>query len=96
MKPIITVTREGTIGVVSKAVGIFRAINSIIDIVNTEGVDTDHGFYTILTTGSSNVEKLEKKLAANGTSVTGRDQLGPVVGTHVGPEGFGVIFIEKK
>lgn len=96
MKPIITVTREGTIGVVSKAVGIVRAINSLIDIVNTEGVDTNHGFYTILTTGSSNVEKLEKKLAANGTSVTGRDQLGPVVGTHVGPEGFGVIFIAKK
>lgn len=96
MKPIITVTREGTIGVASKAVGIVRAINSLIDIVNNEGVDTDYPFYTIVTTGSSNVERLEKKLAANGTTVTGRDQLGPVVGTHVGPEGFGVIFIAKK
>ena len=62
MKPIITVTREGTIGVVNKAVGIVRTINSLIDIVNNEGVDTDYPFYTIVTTGSSNVEKLEKKL----------------------------------
>lgn len=96
IKPIITVTREGTIGVAGKAVGMVRAMGSIIDIINKEEVDTNHGFYTIYTAGTTNIEKLEKKLKGNGTAITERVQLGPVVGTHLGPEAFGVIYITKK
>lgn len=96
IKPIITITREGAVGVVGKAVGMVRAMNAITDIVLEEGVDTNHNFYTIATLGTKNVEKLESKLEANGINVTERDQLGPVVGTHVGPEAFGVIFVAKN
>ena len=96
IKPIITVTKEGVIGVVGKAMGMVRAMMSMTDIVLEEGVDTDYNFYTICTSGTTNVEKLEKRLENNGIRVTERDHLGPVVGTHVGPEGFGVIFIAKK
>lgn len=96
MKPIITVTREGTIGVVGKAVGMIRAMGSIIDIINDEEVDTNHAFYTIYTAGTTNVEKLEKKITNNGITITERVQLSPVVGTHLGPEAFGVIYITKK
>lgn len=95
IKPIITVTREGTIGVVGKAVGMIRAMGSLIDIINKEEVDTNHNFYTIYTSGTTNVEKLEKKIINNGTTITERVQLGPVVGTHLGPEAFGVIYITK-
>lgn len=96
IKPIITVTREGTIGVVGKAVGMVRAMGNIIDIINEEEVDKNYAFYTIYTAGTTNVEKLEKKISNNGTSITERVQLGPVVGTHLGPEAFGVIYITKK
>ena len=39
--------------------------------------------------------ELESKLAENSVQVTQRIQMGPVVGTHAGPEAFGIIYIRK-
>ena len=41
-------------------------------------------------------EKLEKKLEKEGIAVAGRAQVGPTIGSHVGPEAYGVIFVRKK
>ena len=49
--------------------------------------------FTIYTKGTKNVEKLESKMNAAGILVDERIQMGPVVGTHTGPEAFGAIFI---
>ena len=39
--------------------------------------------------------KEDGKLNEEGIHVSEREQLGPVVGTHLGPEAFGVIFVHK-
>ena len=96
VKPLICVTREGTIGVVSKAIGLNRTIQAMIDVMNTIEVDTDYPLYTIQTVGEKNITKLEQKLADANLKVECRELLGPVVGSHVGPEMFGVIFIGKN
>ena len=96
LKPLITVTREGTIGVVSKAIGLNRTIQSMIDVMNSIEVDTNYPLYTIGTVGENNISKLEQKLADASLKVEYREQLGPVVGSHVGPETFGVIFFGKN
>lgn len=96
IKPIITVTREGKIGVVTKAIGMNRAMNTIADLVEQIQPDTNYPVYSIYTLGTKNVEKLENKLTENGHIIEEREPLGPVVGSHVGPETFGVIFIAKN
>ena len=96
LKPLITVTREGTIGVVSKAIGLNRTIQSMIDVMNSIEVNTDYPLYTIQTVGDKNITKLEQKLAEANLNVECRELLGPVVGSHVGPETFGVIFVGKN
>ena len=96
LKPVITVTREGKIGVLSKTIGTNSAINAIIDLAHQLEVDSAYPLYTIHTLGDKNVAKLEAKLAEQGYIVSEREQLGPVVGSHVGPEAFGIIFVAKK
>lgn len=95
IKPIIEVSKEGKVGVIGKAIGNNKAMNKIIDIANELGLDQDYPFYTIYTKGTKNVEKLEKKLAEVNISVSEREHLGPVVGTHLGPEAFGAIFVHR-
>ncbi|MBR5521186.1 MAG: DegV family protein [Oscillospiraceae bacterium] len=95
IKPVIYVTGEGKIGVFNKQIGISRAINALVDVAKNNPADTDHAFYTICTAGTHNIEMLESKLAENSVQVTQRIQMGPVVGTHAGPEAFGIIYIRK-
>ena len=95
VKPIIELNREGKINVVSKAIGMVRAMNTIVDLIKDKQVDTDYPLYTIYTSGNKNIEKLENKLNSNDIDYLQRVQLGPVIGTHVGPEAFGVVFVTK-
>ena len=95
VKPIIYVTREGTIGAAGKAIGTNRAMNALIDITKEYPIDTDHKFYTICSCGTKNIDKFEAKLHENGITDIHRIQMGPVVGTHTGPEAYGLIYIKK-
>jgi len=95
VKPIIYVTKEGTIGVAGKAIGTNRAMNAIVDITKEYPIDTNHKFYTICTVGTKNIEKLEAKLQEAGITNIERIQMGPVVGTHTGPETYGIIYLKK-
>ena len=95
VKPIIYVTKEGTIGVDGKVIGTNRAMNAIVDITKEYPIDTNHKFYTICTAGAKNIEKLEAKLHEAGITNIERIQMGPVVGTHTGPETYGIIYLRK-
>ena len=95
IKPVIRVTEEGTIGVYNKQIGMSRAMKALADVAKEYPVDTDHSFYTIYTAGTHNIEMFEDKLKENSVDITERVQLGPVVGTHLGPEAFGMIYIRK-
>lgn len=96
IKPIITLDEEGKIQVPTKCLGIVKAIRYIVDKVVKDEIDTNHGFYTLYTSGTDNTEKLEKKLEKEGIAVAGRAQVGPTIGSHVGPEAYGVVFVRKK
>ena len=96
IKPIINLDEEGKIQVPSKCLGVVKAIRYMVDKVLKDEVDTNHGFYTAYTSGIENVEKLEKKLAKEGIEVAGRAQVGPTIGSHLGPNAYAIIFVRKK
>ena len=95
LKPIITVTQEGKIGVPGKALGRNKALSTLVKMITEKDIDTTFPIYSIYAVGEENTEKLEQKLGEEGIRVTKRLQLGPTIGCHVGPGAYGVIFVTK-
>ena len=95
LKPIITVTPEGTMAVPAKALGRNKAISTLTKMVTEKEIDTTFPIYSLYAVGEENTEKLEQKLGKEGVRVTKRLQIGPTIGCHIGPGAYGVIFVTK-
>ena len=95
IKPIVTITEEGCVSAGSKAIGVPRAIASIVSKLSTFELDPDFPIYTLYTYGDENPAKLEEKLEQAGFCVADRRQIGPTIGAHVGPNVYGVMFVVK-
>lgn len=96
IKPIVTFAPDGSIGVGGKAIGVPRAIQTIVSKVAAETLDPDFPVYSLYTSGTQNTEKLEQKLMENGISVQKQLQVGPTIGAHVGPNVYGVVYVVKE
>lgn len=96
LKPIITVSREGTVEVVGKGIGVNRTLTAIQKKIAGYQIDENYPVYSLFSYGEENCVKLEQKMERNGCKVDSRKQIGPAIGTHIGPEAFGVCFVEKK
>lgn len=96
LKPMITITEEGTVGVLGKSIGKNKAaINMLKHILGYE-IDTQFPVYTLFTYGTDNCARFEERLSEEGICPTNRLQIGPSIGAHVGPEAFGVIWVSKE
>lgn len=95
IKPVITVTEDGKVSAGSKAIGVPRAIGMILSKLDACELDGRFPIYTLYTSGTGNLEKLEQKLAAAGYEIAGRRQVGSTIGAHVGPGVYGVLFVTK-
>ena len=95
IKPILTVTPEGRVEAVGKAIGKGRAIQFIIDKIPLNELDENFPMYSIYSSGTENVTALEEKLEAEGISVKERLQIWPAIGAHTGPGVYGIIFVTK-
>lgn len=94
IKPIITITEEGRVNAGSKAIGVNRAMQTIVAKMDSLELDPDFPVYALYTCGTENVEKLEQKLSAR-YCVASRKQVGPAIGAHIGPNAYGVLFVTK-
>ena len=95
LKPIITVTKEGTMAVPAKALGRNKALSALVKLVQEKEIDTTFPIYSLYAVGEENTEKLEQKLGKEGIRVTKRLQIGSTIGCHIGPGAYGVIFVTK-
>lgn len=95
IKPIVTLSREGAVQACAKTIGIPRAIKLIQDKVCKADIDPDFPVYTLYTSGTEHTEKLEERLKAAGIQISGRKQVGPTIGAHVGPNVYGVMYVTK-
>ncbi|MBD5500588.1 MAG: DegV family protein [Lachnospiraceae bacterium] len=93
IKPIITLTPEGSVGVLGKCIGKNKAIAQVLKHLQEENISTEFPLYVIYTYGTENCEKFEEKLLENGYSISGRLQVGATIGAHIGPNAFGVVFV---
>ncbi len=95
IKPVITVTEKGAVGVLGKCLGKNKAIAQVFKHLQESGLDDSFPLYTIYTYGTDNCQRLEDKLAENGYSTSKRLQVGATIGSHIGPEAFGVVFVKQ-
>lgn len=95
LKPIICLQGEG-VSLLSMGMGMNRAISSVVKHVGKLGIDPDFPFYAIWSYGRKNTDKFVKKISEQGVSVDKTLQIGCVIGTHIGPEAFGCVFVSAK
>ena len=79
-----------------KGIGVNRTLSAIQKKIAAFQIDENYPVYSLFSYGEESCVKLEQKMEKNGCKVDSRKQIGPAIGTHIGPEAFGVCFVEKK
>lgn len=95
LKPLITITEEGEVAVLGKALGKNKAISHILRHLEKLKIDEAFPVYSIYSYGTENCERFEEKLESKEIHMTERLQIGATIGAHIGPEAFGIIFVEQ-
>lgn len=95
IKPIVTLSKEGKVDSFAKAIGVKRAISTIVKHVQEYEIDENFEVWILYTVDEENCDALEAALTAAGVSISGRMQAGPTIGSHVGPGVYGITFIAK-
>ncbi len=95
IKPIISISEEGKVESAGKTIGIKRAIQTIVKQAEICQIDPDFEIWSLCTVDDENCEALEAAMEAIGHPVSGRLQIGPTIGAHVGPGVYGITFIKK-
>ena len=96
LKPLITVSPEGTVDLFDKQIGKVRAMEVILRQLDAHPVDPAFPFYSVYSNGLANLELFEKRMLDAGFAPTARTRIGSAIGAHIGPGGFGVIYVEKQ
>ena len=94
IKPVITV-HEGTVEVAGKRLGINKTISFLAKKLEEFKPDPKYPIYALYTYGEENLQKMIQKLEAKDYPLAHTLQLGSVIGTHIGPNAFGICYIEK-
>lgn len=95
IKPIITVSEQGEVSLLGKALGKNKAISQMLQYLDELEIDTRFPAYTLYSYGVENCEHFQEKLTQAGIHVERQMQIGPTIGTHIGPGAFGVVFVSK-
>ncbi len=96
LKPVITLSKEGSIEVTQKCLGKARAQQYLLDQMKKIQLDDEFPLYSLYTYGTSNCEKLEENLLKIGLKPEQRIRISSVIGTHVGPEVYGMVYVAKE
>lgn len=95
IKPLITITEEGAIGVKAKSIGKKKALNDIMKLISAENINKEFPIYSLYSLGTENNETFTRSVNDMGMEFTDRLQIGPTIGTHIGPGAYGIIFVCK-
>lgn len=98
LKPLITLTEEGKVGMAGKGMGLHRATASLINLIKQHEIDPDYMPIPLYTYSAENCTSMIKKLNAAGVACSDESiaSVGATISTHVGPGAFGLVFVEKE
>lgn len=97
LKPLVTISQEGTVSVCGKQIGNRHACKAIGKMVSENEVDYDYPVYFIYSYDKKNAALLAHSLQKNGLTFDEAKfrEIGPTIGTHIGPNAYGIVYIRK-
>lgn len=95
IKPLVTLTEDGKVGMKGKSIGRKKALADIVKLVEKENINTNYPIYNIYSYGMDNNKLFLEKLNEIGIAPDESMQIGPTIGTHIGPGAYGIIFVKK-
>ena len=97
IKPIITVERDGHVGIPAKAMGMRKGMDYMGKRVEALTPDPEFPFYVMYTNNRDVARTLAGKLRTQGLEIPEERiiQVGAAIGTHIGPDACGLVYVEK-
>ena len=97
VKPIIRVTEKGTIEVPAKALGMRKGMDMLCKKIEQQKPSADHNFYVMYTADRTIGETLAGKIREMGIEVPEDRiiQVGPSIGSHIGPNACGIVYVQE-
>lgn len=92
IKPIITVDADGTISIPAKAMGMRKGMDILCK--HLQNPDPNFPVYAMFTNNRSVAEMLAQKMG--GVSDDRIIQVGAAIGSHVGPDACGLVYVQAK
>ena len=98
IKPIITIDGEGRVAVPGKAMGMRKGMDILCKYLDAHQPDPDHPLYLMYTNQRGIAETLGQRTKTHGYDVPEERvvSVGAAIGTHIGPEACGLVYIEKE
>lgn len=93
IKPIIQIPSEGTVVMAGKAHGQKKALKALADYYKAAAVDENYPVYFLRSTAE---EPAREAMALAGRNNDPLIQICCAVGTHIGPNAAGIVFVERK
>ena len=97
IKPVVTVSREGTVQVAGKALGKSKAMAQVAAMLAEDPPDPQFPIYGVYCCRQENLTELREKIARVGIEIPDEQcfGIGPVIGAHIGPGAYGVVYMAK-
>ena len=96
LKPVVVISEEGEVGLSTAVLGRKRALDTLLKKVAKYSVDAFFPAIPIYSFGTKTCAKMEDEMIGAGMNLSGRSQIGFVIGSHIGPGAYGVVVVERE
>lgn len=98
LKPVITVTEQGTIKVTDKCIGLGMGSKAILKKLKNVHLDPAYPVHLLYAYDPANCLAFRDKLLAQypDLELTEPFNIGPVIGTHIGPNSLGIVIVNAR
>lgn len=98
IKPIIQVDLQGHVAVPAKAMGMRKGMDQLCKLLAKSVPDTAFPFYVMYTSSRAVAETLAERIRALGYDIPDNRiiQVGAAIGTHIGPDAVGYVYIGQE
>lgn len=97
LKPVVTVSPDGTVAVRDKALGRAQGLSKLLKLVSGIPADTSYPMYPIYSYRQDGCDNMVSKLRElfPGASIEPPTAIGSTIGTHIGDGAIGFVYIRK-